>query len=110
MKPKAFRRLIATLVLLLPFGLSPAQAQGTAFTYQGRLNHGANPANGNYDLRFRLFEDAVSPVTATDVVVTNSAVGVNNGLFLAQLDFGGAALPGADRWLEIGVRTNGGGA
>jgi hypothetical protein len=26
-------------------------AQGTAFTYQGRLNDGASPANGSYDLR-----------------------------------------------------------
>jgi hypothetical protein len=27
-------------------------AQGTAFTYQGRLYDGANPADGIYDLRF----------------------------------------------------------
>jgi hypothetical protein len=24
----------------------PSQAQGTAFTYQGRLNNGGSPANG----------------------------------------------------------------
>ena len=35
-------------------------AQGTAFTYQGRLNVGTNGANGVYDLRFALF-DAVTP-------------------------------------------------
>jgi len=29
-------------------------AQTTAFTYQGRLNDGANPASGNYDLRFTI--------------------------------------------------------
>ena len=27
-------------------------AQGTAFTYQGRLNDNGSPANGIYDLRF----------------------------------------------------------
>src|SRR5438093_7038473 len=32
--------------------LSTLFAQGTAFTYQGRLNDGANPASGSYDLRF----------------------------------------------------------
>ena len=31
-----------------------AAAQGTAFTYQGRLNNTGSPANGNYDFRFRL--------------------------------------------------------
>lgn len=29
-----------------------ASSQGTAFTYQGRLNDGAKFANGTYDLRF----------------------------------------------------------
>ncbi len=31
-------------------------AQGTAFTYQGQLNDGAKSANGNYDLKFALFD------------------------------------------------------
>ena len=30
-------------------------AQGTAFTYQGRLNDGGIPATGNYDLAFTLY-------------------------------------------------------
>ena len=30
-------------------------AQGTAFTYQGRLNHNDSPANGSYDLEFSIF-------------------------------------------------------
>jgi len=34
---------------------STALAQGTAFTYQGRLNSGTNAANGIYDLTFALF-------------------------------------------------------
>jgi hypothetical protein len=32
--------------------LSTAHAQGTAFTYQGRLYDGTNAAAGNYDLHF----------------------------------------------------------
>ncbi len=31
---------------------NPVLAQGTAFTYQGRLMDGGNSANGNYDLSF----------------------------------------------------------
>ena len=30
----------------------------TAFTYQGRLTDSGSPANGTYDLRFSLFDDA----------------------------------------------------
>ena len=31
-------------------------AQTTAFTYQGKLTDAGNPANGNYDLQFKLFD------------------------------------------------------
>ena len=36
--------------------LSTLFAQGTAFTYQGRLLEGTNLANGSHDLRFILFD------------------------------------------------------
>jgi hypothetical protein len=39
--------------------------------------------------------------------ITYTDIGVSNGLFTVVLEFG-ANFPGADRWLEIGVRTNGG--
>jgi Chaperone of endosialidase len=87
--------------------VDPAFAQGTAFTYQGRLNDGANPANGTYNLRFALF-DALTVGNQSGLPLTNSPVNVSNGLFTVALDFG-ANFPGADRWLEIGVRTNGNG-
>ena len=41
---------LVSLGLLLAAPL--AQAQGTAFSYQGRLTDNGSPANGNYDLRF----------------------------------------------------------
>ncbi len=43
------------------------------------------------------------------VTLTQTATAVSNGLFTSTLDFGNQ-FPGADRWLEIAVRTNGGGA
>ena len=39
-----------------------------------------------------------------------NALDVSNGLFTVTLDFGSGIFTGADRWLEINVRTNGGGA
>jgi hypothetical protein len=41
--------------LAFAFTVSGA-AQATAFTYQGRLTDAGNPANGNYDLRFQLYD------------------------------------------------------
>ena len=47
---------VLLLLSTLNSQLASAHAQGTAFTYQGRLNDGANPANGDYDLRFAIYD------------------------------------------------------
>ena len=99
--------LLALLTLNLPF--SSAFAQGTAFTYQGRLNDGANPASGIYDLRFVIY-DAVTSGNLISGVLTNAATPITNGLFTVTLDFGSGVFDGSMRWLEIGVCTNGVGA
>ncbi len=92
--------------LLLPTAL----AQGTAFTYQGRLDEPSGPANGTYDFTFRLY-DAVSGGSSQGGPLTNSAVTVSDGYFTVTLDFGlNPFSSGAARWVEIAVRTNGGSA
>src|SRR5579859_5414492 len=78
---------------------STAVAQGTAFTYQGRLNDGTNTTRGSYDLVFTVFS-ASSGGAAVAGPLTNSAVAVSNGLFVATLDFGVGVFTGAGRWLE----------
>jgi len=100
-------KFIVATGLLFAFGLA-AFAQGTAFTYQGRLNSGSAPAAGIYDLRFAVY-DSLNAGTQQGGLLTNSATAVSNGLFTVTLDFGNQ-FPGANRWLEIGVRTNGSGA
>ena len=57
-----------------------AFAQGTAFTYQGRLNNNGSPADGTYNLTFALFTNSSGGV-AIAAPVTNNAVFVTNGLF-----------------------------
>ena len=103
-----------TLLILLAFSIfnlqfSTAHAQGTAFTYQGRLSNGGNPASGNYDLKFSLFSISTGGSAAAGPE-TNSPVVVSNGLFTTMLDFGSSVFNGSTYWLEIGVRTNGGGS
>ena len=87
---------------------NPVLAQGTAFTYQGRLGDTGQPANGTYDLTFSLFY-ASSGGSRVGGPLTNSVIGMTNGIFTVTLDFGGGIFNGSNVWLEIGVRTNGGG-
>src|SRR6185503_5721664 len=107
MKTPTFQFLALGLSLTLIS--ADAFGQGTAFTYQGRLNDGANPASGNYDLRFTIYDSTNNPGVVIAGPLTNAATGVSGGLFTVALDFGGGVFSGPPRWLEIAVRTNGSG-
>jgi hypothetical protein len=95
-----------SLLAAIVAGVVTVHAQPTAFTYQGRLADAGGAASGAYDLRFELY-DSVSGGTAVSGVITNASTVVSNGLFTVTLDFSSAPFTGAERWLEIGVRTNG---
>ena len=96
--------LLAVIAALGIFWLSDTHAAsfGSAFTYQGHLQEAGAPANGRYDLRFELFnsETGGSPSGGP---VTQTALGVSNGLFSTTLDFGTNVFNGASCWLEIAV-------
>ena len=97
---------LLALALLATLNLPSAFAQGTVFTYQGRLNTGTNPVTGLFDLRFHLY-DSSSGGSILGGPVTNTAVPVTNGLFTVLVDFGPGVFTGGNNWLQIGVRTNG---
>lgn len=80
-------------------------AQGTAFTYQGRLHDGGTPATGSYDFQFTVHSAASGNVPVSATLATN-AVPVSNGLFTVTLDFGAGVFTGGARWLNIEVKTN----
>ena len=98
-------KLIAITALLSVRCMS-ASAQGTAFTYQGLLISGGNPANGSYDLTFTLF-NVNTTGAAIAGPVTNSATAVSNGLFTTVIDFGAGVFTAGSNWLEIALCTNG---
>jgi hypothetical protein len=102
-------RRLALLALLSTINseLSTAHAQGTAFTYQGRLSDGTNAANGIYDLRFSIWNLAAGGRVVAGPL-TNTATAVSNGLFTVTLDFGPGVFGGDDCWLGMGVRVNNG--
>jgi len=85
---------------------SAAHAQGTVFTYQGRLNDSGSPANGtNYGMVFDLYDAPTNGNLLGNLGV--ASVTVSNGLFTTPLSFGGV-FDGTPRWLEISVQKNGG--
>lgn len=102
------RRILSNLALIVPlivFVFTTAQAQPSAFTYQGKLTDAGSAANGQYDFAFRLFDaGADGTQIGTDVVLDN--VQVSGGIFAVNLDFGANAFTnGAPRYLEIAVRS-----
>ncbi len=103
--------MLKTILLIAIIGtfVVGVQAQTTEFTYQGFLSDGANPANGNYDLEFKLF-NLLSGGAQQGSTLQRLNVPIAQGIFTVSLDFGAGALSGADRFLDIAVRTAGGGA
>src|SRR6478736_8832825 len=94
---------IMFLFAFLAISLAVANGQTSQFSFQGTLNSGGSPANGNYDLEFRLY-DSVAGGSQVGSTITRSAFPVVNGGFSVVLDFQAAAFPGSDRYLEISVR------
>ncbi len=101
-------RRLQFLFLLLGLVLTTkVSAQGTAFSYQGKLGDNGSAANGNYNFRFGIY-NAVTNGTRISGWLTNSSVPVSNGLFVVTLDFGPGIFTGGNCWLDIAVQTNGG--
>jgi len=95
-------------VLFVLISAAAVVAQTTTFTYQGRFTDSGSAANGTYDMQFKLFDSAsVGSGTQIGATITNAVVTVSSGVFTVQLDYGAAAFPGADRFLETGVRPAG---
>jgi hypothetical protein len=96
---------ILALILLLT---GAAFGQGARFNFQGRLNDGAAPANGAYDLQFKLYNSITGGGQIGSAFFCPNTT-VINGVFSVTLDFGPTAFnnnPGSI-FLEIGVRPSG---
>ncbi len=96
-------RILAIILLLT----GAAFAQGTGFSFQGRLNDGTTPANGSYDLQFSLYTAIVggSPIGSTMPKPNTTLV---NGVFSVMLDFGATAFNDPNAvFIEIGIKPNG---
>jgi hypothetical protein len=74
------------------------------FTYQGSLQTSNNPANGQFDFKFVLF-DAELDGTGNNLGQVNvEDLEVENSQFTTKLNFGAASFVGNKVWMEISIR------
>lgn len=99
---------MAAVIILLTSVQAGGEPQGSAFTFQGRLNASGSPAAGSYDFRFGLYDGELSS-GQIGTTVSLSAVNVDGGLFSVQLDFGAGAFAGGKRWLAVEASPAGAG-
>ena len=101
-----FKSIIAAAIIALIIASTTASAQ-TEFTYQGTIEVAGVPANGLYDMQFRL-SDFTTPggFHISDEVL---AITVTDGLFSVEVDFGFSHYSSITQEIEILVRQTGGG-
>lgn len=95
--------LVAFLLLIVQTG-SAVTPQSTAFTYQGSLGANGQPANGNFDLTFKLF-DAATSGNQIGSTITMTQFPIANGKFTTDLDFLAGKFTGNQLWIEVTVDT-----
>jgi hypothetical protein len=95
-----FSLIISTVLSTAVLAGSPVASQ---FTYQGKLEEGAQRAQGLYDFTFTL-HDALEGGLEVAPPILLQDVPVENGIFNVQLDFGTSAFTGDALFLSIGVR------
>lgn len=98
--------IIQRLVVCIIISLTAAcvWSQSSVITYQGFLRQGGTPANGSFNMVFRLCSTpVVGGVLQSFPAAGTVAVNVANGLFTQELTFNTAHFTGAERWLEIVV-------
>lgn len=103
------RSIIISAILLI--SSSSVFTQTTGFTYQGKLSDSSvtAPANGSYDMQFRLWDDpSAGQGTPLSPTTTIQGVPVVGGIFTVELNFGQAVFSsGAGVYLEISIRPAG---
>lgn len=99
------RHFIPTLACI-PLAAS-SFAQSSAFTYQGELTQDGVPANGAYDMRFRVFDAAVGGSAVGSIACVDN-VSVSEGRFTALVDTVQQFAQQGARFIEIEVRQDSG--
>lgn len=100
---RSLHNLALAIVCLGGVGTSLAALVGSTFTYQGSLTDAGAPADGLYDMTFRLCSNGTCNGGGVVQTLNVNNVSVNDGLFTTALTFNLSNLTGDQRWLEIAV-------
>jgi hypothetical protein len=97
------------LVAFAPAGAAaPGLRLGSGFTFHGRLEQSAAPAQGRYDFELELYDRQEGGTLLGQQSLFD--VPVKGGAFDLELDFGDALRSQPQAWLEVHVREAGFGA
>ena len=99
----------AALGALCAIAFATTITNAEPFTYQGSLNDSGSPANGEYDLNFRLYNAQAGGAQIGPQVVRENTQ-VTDGVFTVELDFGDDVFQATPRYLEIEIRPGDSGA
>lgn len=70
----------------------------TKFNYQGEVIYNGAPANGVFDVRFKLYNAVTGGV---ELIADDQTITIADGLLNAEIDFGDASFNSQPLWLEI---------
>ena len=73
-------------LICIALAVAASSVSAVPWTYQGTLNDGGKAANGRYDIRLTLVDDA--GIKSVSSPITLYGVSVKNGNFSAEVDFG----------------------
>jgi hypothetical protein len=106
MRPVTIRFFALVVLLALAAGAAHANALGTAFTYQGRVDRNGVAVSDTYSMIFRLY-DAATAGTQVGTTQTVNGIVATNGLFSATVDFGAGIFTGQALWIDLQVKGSG---
>lgn len=95
------RSVLVGVWLFLGLCSTTAAQSDSLFTFQGSLNDNGQPAKGQFDIDFILWDD-ISAGQQISAALEFADIEIVNGQFTVELDFGADAWQSA-RWLEIVV-------
>ncbi len=101
---------LALLALLLCLVTARSQSLNSTTTFQGSLNFEGVPANGTFDIAYRVVSSAADAADDSGgPMQTNRAVTVSQGVFTTEIEIPLAALDWAQRFLDLQIRPSGDG-
>ncbi len=101
-----FCRVLAFAIILAAVQFSKADDLRENFTYQGRLFDNGAPVNGNYDIRFRLYDVLTNGTALASTCANNNTISDGYFTVIVNQSLLQGNLTGSKLWLEIEIKPD----